>query len=75
MFNFFDPNPKIFLGSMPPDSLEPSLFLNQFQISSAEKNGESGNCGLPLKISRFATDLILGFYMSARICIMDNDLA
>ena len=28
---------KFFRGSMPPDPLEPFLFLNQLQISSAEK--------------------------------------
>ena len=28
---------KIFLGSMPPDALEPFLFLNQLETDFAEK--------------------------------------
>ena len=48
---------KIFRGSVPPDSLELFLILNQLQISSAEKKTQK-KCGnyapLPFKISRYA---------------------
>ena len=50
---------KIFRGSMPQTPLEPFLFLNQLQISSAEKNTLEKNVKTmprPLKISRYATD-------------------
>ena len=49
---------KIFRGSMPPDPPEPFLFLNQLQISSAEKNTLEKDAEImapPFKISCCAT--------------------
>ena len=49
---------KIFRGSMPPDPLELFLFLNQLQISSAEKTTRENYVNYaspPFKISRHAT--------------------
>ena len=50
---------KIFRGSLPPDPPEPFLFLNQHQISSAEKNTLEKYIEImapPFEISRYATD-------------------
>ena len=45
---------------MPPDPLEPFLFLNQLQIFSAEKKNAPEKCGNyappPFKIYRYATE-------------------
>ena len=46
---------KFFRGSMPPDPLEPFLFLNQLQISSTEKNTLEKNVKIMPPLLKFLT--------------------